>query len=103
MTDVISEKVGGDRVSIDNDTRAMIYGEYMQGVVKGEKNIIFINVSWGLGMGIIIFCNNPTFQIHLNNISIAFNLFEMNILYYLIMYDIYNVNRMDTYLLFFLL
>ena len=32
----------------------MIYGEYMQGVVKGEKNIIFINVSWGLGMGIII-------------------------------------------------
>ena len=26
----------------------MIYGEYMQGVVKGEKNIIFINVSWGL-------------------------------------------------------
>ena len=54
MTDVISEKVGGYRVSIDNDTRAMIYGEYMQGVVKGEKNIIFINVSWGLGMGIII-------------------------------------------------
>ena len=35
------EKVGGYRVSIDNDTRAMIYGEYMQGVVKGEKNIIF--------------------------------------------------------------
>lgn len=54
LTDVISEKVGGYRVSIDNDTRAMIYGEYMQGVVKGEKNIIFINVSWGLGMGIII-------------------------------------------------
>ena len=50
LTDVISEKVGGYRVSIDNDTRAMIYGEYMQGVVKGEKNIIFINVSWGLGM-----------------------------------------------------
>ena len=48
LTDVISEKVGGYRVSIDNDTRAMIYGEYMQGVVKGEKNIIFINVSWGL-------------------------------------------------------
>ena len=41
-------------MSIDNDTRAMIYGEYMQGAVKGEKNIILINVSWGLGMGIII-------------------------------------------------
>lgn len=25
------------------NTRAMMYGEYMQGVVKGEKNILFIN------------------------------------------------------------
>lgn len=24
-------------MSIDNDTRAMIYGEYMQGAVKGER------------------------------------------------------------------
>lgn len=54
LSDIISEKLGSFRVSIDNDTRAMIYGEYMQGAVKGEKNIILINVSWGLGMGIII-------------------------------------------------
>lgn len=54
LTDIIAEKVGPYRVSIDNDTRAMIYGEYMQGAVKGEKNILFVNVSWGLGMGIII-------------------------------------------------
>ncbi len=32
----------------------MTYGEYMQGCVKGEKNIIFVNISWGLGIGIII-------------------------------------------------
>lgn len=32
----------------------MAYGEYLQGVVKGEKNILFINISWGLGIGIII-------------------------------------------------
>lgn len=32
----------------------MTYGEYLQGCVKGEKNIIFVNVSWGLGIGIII-------------------------------------------------
>lgn len=32
----------------------MTYGEYMQGCVKGEKDIIFVNVSWGLGIGIII-------------------------------------------------
>lgn len=32
----------------------MTYGEYLQGCVKGEKNIIFVNASWGLGIGIII-------------------------------------------------
>lgn len=53
LADVLSEKLGY-MVTIDNDTRAMTYGEYMQGCVKGEKNIIFVNVSWGLGIGIII-------------------------------------------------
>lgn len=42
------------KVYIENDSRAMAYGEYMQGVVKGEKNVLFINMSWGLGLGIII-------------------------------------------------
>lgn len=42
------------KIYIENDTRAMSYGEYMQGVVKGEKNILFVNMSWGLGLGIII-------------------------------------------------
>ena len=36
LSDIISEKLGGFRVSIDNDTRAMIYGEYMQGAVAKE-------------------------------------------------------------------
>jgi predicted NBD/HSP70 family sugar kinase len=40
-------------VTIDNDSRSMAYGEFMSGVVKGEKNILFVNVSWGLGLGII--------------------------------------------------
>jgi predicted NBD/HSP70 family sugar kinase len=31
----------------------MAYGEFMNGVVKGEKNILFVNISWGLGLGII--------------------------------------------------
>ena len=39
---------------IENDSRAMAYGEYIAGVVKGEKNILFLNVAWGLGMGIIV-------------------------------------------------
>lgn len=41
-------------MGIDNDTRAMAYGEYMKGAVEGEQNVIFVNVSWGLGIGIII-------------------------------------------------
>lgn len=53
LADVFSEKLGY-KVTIDNDTRAMTYGEYMQGCVKGEKNILFVNVSWGLAIGIII-------------------------------------------------
>ena len=53
LADVLSEKLGY-KVTIDNDTRAMTYGEYMQGCVKGEKDIIFVNVSWGVGIGIII-------------------------------------------------
>lgn len=53
LADVLGEKLGYP-VTIDNDTRAMTYGEYMQGCVKGEKNVIFVNISWGLGIGIII-------------------------------------------------
>ena len=41
-------------VSIDNDSRAMTYGEYIGGVAKSEKNMLFLNVAWGLGMGMIV-------------------------------------------------
>lgn len=44
----------GYRVTIDNDTRAMTYGEYMTGVVTNEKNVIYVNLSWGIAIGIII-------------------------------------------------
>ena len=53
LASILSEKLGY-RVSIDNDTRAMTHGEYLQGCANGEKNILFINISWGLGIGIII-------------------------------------------------
>ena len=53
LAEVLTEKLKY-KVTIDNDTRAMTYGEYMQGCVKGEKDIIFVNVSWGIGIGIII-------------------------------------------------
>ena len=53
LTEVMAEKLGCTG-TIDNDTRAMTYGEFLQGNVEGKKNILFINMSWGLGVGIII-------------------------------------------------
>jgi glucokinase-like ROK family protein len=53
LSEVLSDKLGYP-TTIDNDTRAMTYGEYLQGCVKGEKDVIFVNVSWGIGIGIII-------------------------------------------------
>lgn len=52
LSEIFHERLGIP-VSIDNDTRAMAYGEYIGGCVKGEKNVLFVNVSWGLGLGII--------------------------------------------------
>lgn len=40
-------------VTIENDSRAMTFGEYLMSV-KDEKNMLFINISWGLGMGMIL-------------------------------------------------
>ncbi len=53
ISEILSKKLNYN-VSIDNDTRAMAYGEYVKGIGQGEKNIIFVNMSWGLGIGIII-------------------------------------------------
>jgi glucokinase-like ROK family protein len=53
LTEILTERIGHP-VCIDNDTRAMTYGEYMKGNINGEKNVIFVNISWGLGIGIII-------------------------------------------------
>ena len=48
------EEMLGKTVFIDNDSRAMAYGEYICGVGNGEKNMLFINLSWGLGMGMVL-------------------------------------------------
>lgn len=51
----IFEKELNIPVSIENDSRAMTFGEYLAGDNdKAEKNMLFINLSWGLGMGMIL-------------------------------------------------
>ncbi|MFD2285935.1 ROK family protein [Pedobacter petrophilus] len=44
----------GMRVFLENDSRAMAYGEYSTGAVHEEKDILFINMDYGLGAGIVI-------------------------------------------------
>jgi len=41
-------------VEIENDSRAMTYGEYMSLGKEADKDTICINLSWGLGMGMIL-------------------------------------------------
>lgn len=53
LTDLFTELLGYP-TSIENDTRAFAYAEYMNGVVHGEKDVLVINASMGLGLGIII-------------------------------------------------
>ena len=53
LTEIFQQRLGL-HVTIDNDSRAMAYGEFMKGDVKNEKNVLFVNVSWGLGLGIIV-------------------------------------------------
>lgn len=52
LTEIISEQLNLP-VQLENDTRAMAYGEYCEGVVDHEQNIIFLNYSWGVAIGII--------------------------------------------------
>lgn len=53
LAETLSEKIGIN-VCIDNDSRAMAYGEYIMRKEKCAKNLIFVNVNWGLGLAIII-------------------------------------------------
>ena len=41
-------------VSIENDSRALTYGEYMNLGKEADRNMIAFNLSWGLGMGMIL-------------------------------------------------
>lgn len=52
LSDIISAQIGLP-VQLENDSRAMAFGEYTQGVVEDEQNVLFLNYSWGVGMGMI--------------------------------------------------
>lgn len=53
LKDIFQRELGAP-VSIENDSRAMTYGEYMTLGDKADRNMLYINLSWGLGMGMIL-------------------------------------------------
>ena len=44
----------GIPVTIENDSRGMAFGEYMSGIAGDARTILFLNVGWGLGMGMVL-------------------------------------------------
>lgn len=44
----------GKTVSVENDSHGMAYGEYMSGIAGDARNVLFLNVGWGLGMGMVL-------------------------------------------------
>lgn len=53
LSEIIERKTG-IRVFLENDTRAMAYGEFCTGAVAGEKDVLFLNLDYGIGVGILI-------------------------------------------------
>ena len=50
----ILEKGFGGPVFIENDSRGMAFGEYMSGIAGDARTVLFLNVGWGLGMGMVL-------------------------------------------------
>lgn len=48
------EKELGIRTFLENDSRAMAYGEFHDGIVLQERNVLFVNLDYGIGLGILI-------------------------------------------------
>jgi len=53
LSKIIESKVG-IRVFLENDSRSMAYGEFCSDSVHGEKNVLFLNLDHGIGMGVLI-------------------------------------------------
>jgi glucokinase-like ROK family protein len=53
LASLIQNEVG-IRTFLENDSRAMAYGEFCSGEVSNEKNVLFVNMDYGIGLGILI-------------------------------------------------
>lgn len=53
LTETIEQRIG-IKTFLENDSRAMAYGEFCCGVVSNERNVLFVNMDYGIGVGILI-------------------------------------------------
>jgi transcriptional regulator of PTS gene len=53
LTEIIGEKIGFP-VFLENDSRAMAYGEFCLGAVESEKDVLFLNLDYGIAVGILM-------------------------------------------------
>lgn len=53
LSEIIQEKIG-IKTYLENDSRAMAFGEFCNGEVNIEKNVLFVNLDYGIGLGILI-------------------------------------------------
>lgn len=53
LAEILTKRLGFI-TTIENDTRAMTYGEYKIVYNEEIRNMLFINLSWGLGSGLIL-------------------------------------------------
>lgn len=52
LTDILQDRLH-IQTYIENDSRAMMYAEKIFGVVKDEKNVLFLNLGRGVGVGMM--------------------------------------------------
>ncbi|CAG4994155.1 N-acetylglucosamine repressor [Dyadobacter sp. CECT 9275] len=53
LSEIIESKIGIP-VFLENDSRAMAYGEFYEGVVNEEKDVLFLNLDYGIAVGILV-------------------------------------------------
>jgi len=49
----VIQAIVGIPVFLENDSRAMAFGEFCAGVVQDEKDVLFLNLDYGIGVGIL--------------------------------------------------
>lgn len=53
LTKRFKERLNID-IYLDNDSRSMLYAESLKGVAQNAQNVLYVNVDYGVGLGILI-------------------------------------------------